>query len=242
MTMKKKVGIIIVFAFALLVVVIALIIFRGRKPFKGLEILSATVRLLPPDETIQIVNLEALEELLEDIVIYNRDHSYGQYNGQAVKFTIFTSDGSQMKVNAYNPFIIIDGTGYRCKYEPCEKLSSYANELLNDCSSGKETDVGTINFYSEPTREGTEPEIVSSLELTIEQERKIKRIIDNVKEWTDDHSVDRLAYYYDGEIKLSGREFIYYFTYEYNVVYYDHYFAEISENDMNYIKSITEAK
>ena len=97
---------------------------------------------------------------------------------------------------------------------------------------------GTIDFYSVPTRERTEPEIVASFALTKEQEKEIKRIINGVKEWTDDHSVDRLAYYFDGEIKLSDREYIYYFTYEYNVVYYDHYYAEISENDMEYIKGL----
>lgn len=97
---------------------------------------------------------------------------------------------------------------------------------------------GTIDFYSVPTRERTEPEIVASFALTKEQEKEIKRIIKGVKEWTDDHSVDRLAYYFDGEIKLSDREYIYYFTYEYNVVYYDHYYAEISENDMEYIKGL----
>lgn len=97
---------------------------------------------------------------------------------------------------------------------------------------------GTIDFYSVPTRERTEPEIVASFALTKEQEKEIKRIFDGIKEWTDDHSVDRLAYYYDGEIKLSDREFIYYFTYEYNVVYYDHYYAEISEDDMKYIKGL----
>lgn len=97
---------------------------------------------------------------------------------------------------------------------------------------------GTIDFYSVPTREKTEPEIVASFELMKEQEKEIKRIFDGVKEWIDDHSVDRLAYYYDGEIKLSDREFIYYFTYEYNVVYYNHYYAEISEKDMEYIKGL----
>ena len=31
----------------------------------------------------------------------------------------------------YNPFLIIDGVGYKTKYEPCQALNSYANELLN---------------------------------------------------------------------------------------------------------------
>ena len=106
-------------------------------------------------------------------------------------------------------------------------------------SNGK---YGTIDFYSVSTREGTEPEIVVSFSLTKEQEKEIKRIISSVKEWTNDHCVDRLAYCFDGEIRLSDREFTYYFTYEYNVVYYEHYFAEISENAMEYIKGMYNRK
>jgi hypothetical protein len=34
-----------------------------------------------------------------------------------------------MKATAYNPFFIIDAVGYRTKYEPCEKLNSWVNEL-----------------------------------------------------------------------------------------------------------------
>ena len=37
-----------------------------------------------------------------------------------------------MKTTAFNPFIIIDGIGYKCKYEPCEALNNYANRLLTD--------------------------------------------------------------------------------------------------------------
>ena len=120
-------------------------------------------------------------------------------------------------------------------------VATFCISLLTACSN-TETEsnekCGTIDFYSVPTRERTEPEVVASFVLTKEQEKEIKRIFDGVKEWTDDHSVDRLAYYYDGEVKLSDRAFTYYFTYEYNVVYYNHYFAEISEDDMEYIKGL----
>lgn len=98
---------------------------------------------------------------------------------------------------------------------------------------------GSIEFYLEPAKEGTEPESVVIRELSEEQIRKIQSIIEEVEDWTDDHAVDRLAYYFDGEISLSTQEFTYYFSYEYNVIYYDHYFAEISGKDMNYIKDIS---
>jgi len=47
-----------------------------------------------------------------------------------------------------------------------------------------------------------------------------------------------LAYYFDGAFELSDGEHSYYFTYEYNVIYYDHYFAEIPAEDMQYIKDL----
>ena len=32
----------------------------------------------------------------------------------------------------YNPFLVIDGVGYKTKYEPCEALNHYANRLLEE--------------------------------------------------------------------------------------------------------------
>ena len=132
MTKNKKVWFIIAVVALTLIVSVMLITFRGRKPLKNIELVSATVRLMPPDKTIQINDLDELEDLLEDIVIYNQDDSYTKYVGQAVVFSVTMLDGSQMEVTAYNPFVIIDGVGYRCKYEPCEKLNNFTNRLLND--------------------------------------------------------------------------------------------------------------
>ena len=101
---------------------------------------------------------------------------------------------------------------------------------------------GTISFYSEPTRENTEPAVVDCSSISKKQAKELRRIIDGVDEWIDDHSVDRLAYYFDGHIEFSGNKTLYYFTYEYNVIYYDHYFAEIPAEDMQVIKDIAIAK
>ena len=43
-------------------------------------------------------------------------------------------NGSTEKITDYNPFIIINGTGYKAKYEPCERLNNYANKLLKEFS------------------------------------------------------------------------------------------------------------
>ena len=101
---------------------------------------------------------------------------------------------------------------------------------------------GTISFYSEPTRENTEPAVVDCSSISKKQAKELRRIIDDVDEWIDDHSVDRLAYYFDGHIEFSGDKTLYYFTYEYNVIYYNHYFAEIPAEDMQVIKDIAISK
>ena len=106
----------------------------GKKPFKDLEasnIISASVRLSPPDKTIQIIDLDELATYLNDVVIYGEDNSYTEYAGQGVIFTIAKADGTQTEVMAYNPFLVIDGIGYKTKYKPCEALNAYANRLLN---------------------------------------------------------------------------------------------------------------
>ena len=132
MPKSRRTWIIATIVLVVLIACVMLILFRGRKPLKNIELVSATVQLMPPDKTIQVKEPDELEDLLEDIVIYNQDNSYTEYTGQAVVFSITMVDGSQMEVTEYNPFVIIDGVGYKCKYEPCEELNDFANELLND--------------------------------------------------------------------------------------------------------------
>lgn len=109
--------------------------FSGSRPFKDLkasDIASAQVQLSPPDTTIQITETEELVSYLNEVVIYGEDNSYTEYAGQTVIFTLDLSDGSQIKITPFNPFVIIGEVGYKCKYEPCEALNAYANELLRD--------------------------------------------------------------------------------------------------------------
>ena len=69
-------------------------------------------------------------DLLKEVVIYNKDNSYTEYDGQGVTFTLVMADGTQTSIMAYAPFLVIDGVGYKTKYEPCEALNQYANMLL----------------------------------------------------------------------------------------------------------------
>lgn len=105
----------------------------GRRPFKdmdGADILSATVELMPPDVELEVSDTEKLAELLRQVVIYRQDDSYRDYAGQAAVFTLSMDDGTVVEITEYTPFVIIDGVGYKAKYEPCEALNSYANALL----------------------------------------------------------------------------------------------------------------
>ena len=106
----------------------------GKRPFKdidGVDILSAKVELMPPDVELEIEDREKLAELLRSVVIYRQDDSYKDYAGQAAVFTLSMRDGTKVEITEYTPFAIIDGVGYRAKYEPCQALNSYANALLS---------------------------------------------------------------------------------------------------------------
>lgn len=133
--MKKKILIPVLCALALAGGVLAKLYLIGTKPLRGLttgEVTSATVELYPPDATLELTQEEIKElvPILNRVITYQRDDSYGEYVGQAVIFTLTKTDGTQLRVQAYNPFIVIDGEGYRTKYGPCEELSQLGNDLL----------------------------------------------------------------------------------------------------------------
>ena len=69
----RKTGIMLGTGAAVLLLGAAVLILGGRKPFQNLsaaDMVSATVRLTPPDRTVQIVELKELADYLEDVVIY----------------------------------------------------------------------------------------------------------------------------------------------------------------------------
>ena len=108
---------------------------RGDRPFSDLEgadLVSAIVHLSPPDVTLELdrTEMEELAGLLREVVVYRRADSWTEYTGQAVTYTLELADGRTCTVTDYNPFLILDGVGYRTKYEPCEALNSFGNRLL----------------------------------------------------------------------------------------------------------------
>ena len=132
--MKKRTMIVsLIGILSAMIIISVFAVVSGRKPYKNLEtvqIISAEVQLSPPNITIQITEIKELVDLFKDVVIYHEDNSYTEYDGQAVTFTLVMADGTKTSIMAYNPFLVIDGVGYKTKYEPCEALNHYANMLL----------------------------------------------------------------------------------------------------------------
>ena len=73
---------------------------------------------------------------------------------------------------------------------------------------------GTISFYSEPTREGTDPVDYHCSSISKKQAEELRKIIDDVDTWVNDALVDRLAYYFDGHIEFAGDKKLYYLSYD----------------------------
>ena len=125
---------------AVLAVLLALaagLLFWGRRPFRNLgaeDITAASVTLMPPDVTLELDEAEigTLAELLGDLRITRPDQSYTEYTGQAVQFAVTFADGTETEVTDYNPFLIINGIGWRTAYGPCEALNRFANDLLRE--------------------------------------------------------------------------------------------------------------
>ncbi len=134
--MKKKH--MIIFLITITILIIGFYVFKvslGNRPFKDLsisDISEVSVQLIPPDETFELKSSEIakLVNILQTVVTYRQDDSYKDYSGQAVVFTLTKTDGTQIVVNAYNPFIIINNIGYKTKYEPCQELNSFGNDML----------------------------------------------------------------------------------------------------------------
>ena len=135
--MKRKS---IITACVLVIAVLAVVLLNpfGKKPFAKLsadEIVSAELFLIPPETTIKLTEKEDLAELtdiLNELVIYRKDDSGRDYNGQLVQVTITLKNGQTHIVGAFNPFLFLNNNCYRTKYEPCEKLNVFGNRILKE--------------------------------------------------------------------------------------------------------------
>ena len=137
MKLQKRYILIVGVVLAVLLALAAGLLFWGRRPFRDLEaadITAASVTLMPPDVTLELdeAEIKTLAELLGDLRITRPDQSYTEYAGQAVQFTVTFADGTETELTDYNPFLIIDGTGWRTAYEPREALNGYDKGLRGE--------------------------------------------------------------------------------------------------------------
>lgn len=133
----KKMLIAALCALALAGGILAKLYLIGTKPLRGLtveEVTAATVELYPPDATLELTQeeIKKLIPILNQVVIFQRDDAYRESCGQAVIFTLIQTDGTQLRVQAYNPFLVINGEDCRTKYGPCEELNQLGNDLLRE--------------------------------------------------------------------------------------------------------------
>ncbi|WP_053985063.1 hypothetical protein [Niameybacter massiliensis] len=107
----------------------------GERPFMNLtndEVVSINLIVRPPETTISItdeIQIKELVDILKTIVTYQKKDSSG-YVGQLMQFNLYLKDGNTLEIGVYNPFIIINGTSYKTKYEPCKQLSVLGNKLI----------------------------------------------------------------------------------------------------------------
>jgi hypothetical protein len=136
--MKKKKLIGLICLLLMILIIGMLVIGRNskEKPYHDLkidDIKKVEMLVQPPNKVVEITDRKQLEKfiiILNKIVLYKKDDTWKEYSGQSVQFTITKNNGDIITVWEYNPFIILDGVGYKTKYEPCEELNKFANSLI----------------------------------------------------------------------------------------------------------------
>ena len=132
----KKVIILSLICAVIIILVVLLLNLLGKKPFKVLQtddVIKVEVLVRPPNTTKEIsdsTQIQKLVEILNEVVVYKKDNSWGEYDGQYVQYTITKKNGEIITVGSYNPFLIINDVGYKTKYKPCEDLNALANSII----------------------------------------------------------------------------------------------------------------
>lgn len=132
--MKKVV--ILSLSCVVIIILVLLLNLSGKKPFKDLQtedVIKVEVLVQPPNTTKEILDstqIQKLVEILNKVVIYKKDNSWKEYNGQYIRYTITKKNSEIITIGVYNPFLIINDVGYKTKYQPCEDLNALANFII----------------------------------------------------------------------------------------------------------------
>lgn len=95
----------------------------------------ATVQILPRNVLVNLNDdeIKELVAILRTVEADNRDDSHSEYGGESVIFTMMLADGTVATIAAFNPFIIMDGIGYR--NEACYELSEFGHAVARSASN-----------------------------------------------------------------------------------------------------------
>ena len=107
-----------------------------QKPLRDLnasDVAAATVRLLPPDITIQIDDTDKLVRLLRKAAVTEPSAPDSDtLSGQNVIYRLDLSNGDFKEIQVFYPYMVIGGISYKAERRSCEALSSYANTILDE--------------------------------------------------------------------------------------------------------------
>lgn len=96
------------------------------------EIDSVVLTANPPNRTVDLKEeqIDELVDLLNNLTLMETGDSYQEYTGQWVQFDIAKTDGTFLSIAELSPFIIIDGNGYKVRYDQGEALNEFANGII----------------------------------------------------------------------------------------------------------------
>lgn len=101
------------------------------------EIKEIRIFYVPPEQTVILSQEELAKavDLLQDMKAYHRGYMSNSLIGQAVKFTIIKSDGTEIEIIIVgNTTITINGASYRAQYATTEAVTSFANSIITGSS------------------------------------------------------------------------------------------------------------
>ncbi len=110
--------------------------------------------------------------------------------------------------------------------------------FLTDPVKEEENTAGyTVSYYDAPTRENLSPVISKTARISSEHFEPMFKKLEN-SEWTNDAAVDRLPYYFDGQIDTG--EHIIFFAFEQKVLYCEGYFTGLSDENSEFLQTLLE--
>ena len=87
---------------------------------------------------------------------------------------------------------------------------------------------GTTVLYSAPVEEGKKPQSYFSVPMSSAECEAIREML-SAAPWQDDTDEAREPFAFDGSFSFVGEETVYYFSFDACVIYYDHFYAVVSE-------------